>query len=121
MAKKEKFPVPKGFKDLIQSRMKEERLSLRLVASEAGISASYLSRILSGERGLPKEEEIIRLPRALRIDPPKALLIEAGRVPKEMTMLLRATSNLTEKELKKLQKEAEMLLDKRRKGKTKRQ
>ena len=73
--------VPDGFLKLIATRMAEQGLSLRAVAKLAGMSPAFLSRILSGERGLPSNEDLLELAKALGIRPPALLLIEAGRLP----------------------------------------
>lgn len=79
MVNPENIYVPRGFKQLIEKQMILEGLSLRKLAEKCGISVSFLSRILSGERNLPKNEDIIKIAKALNIKPPERLLIEAGR------------------------------------------
>ncbi len=74
--------VPQGFRDLIKKRMELVNMSLRTVASEVGVSPAYLSRLLSGERGLPPDDTLIlKLADVLQIVPPERLLVEAKRVP----------------------------------------
>lgn len=73
--------VPQGFRALVEKQMREEGLSLRTVAQRAGLSPSFLSRILSGERGLPTNEVLLDLAQALEVDPPALLLVQAERIP----------------------------------------
>jgi len=104
-------------------------MSLREVCRQAKISPAFLSRILSGERGLPSDEVIIRLAKAMDIQPPERLLIEAGRTGdglKEILRkshvpdLLRAMGPLNETERQELLANARAVLLKRhRKKKTK--
>lgn len=74
--------VPQGFRDLVKKRMELVNMSLRAVAGEVGVSPAYLSRLLSGERGLPPDDRLIlKLADVLQIVPPERLLVEAKRVP----------------------------------------
>jgi transcriptional regulator with XRE-family HTH domain len=74
--------------------METVNLSLRSVASEIGMSPAYLSRILSGERGLPPDDTIIlKLAEVLQIDPPERLLVEAKRVPDTLLQPLLSAHN----------------------------
>jgi len=95
--------VPEGFRNLVNARMREEGLSLREVAQRAGLSPSFLSRMMSGERGLPPNEDLLRLAKALCVRPPVLLLVQAERIPTrslgevtdaEMEQLLRAIREL---------------------------
>lgn len=95
----EKFEVPAGFKKLVEKQLDELQISLREVARRSNISVSFISRILMGERNLPSDEDIIKLAKALKITPPERLLIEAKRVPKGSLPLLRATSDLSAKDI----------------------
>jgi len=82
--------------------MDRQGLSFRNVAPQAGISASFLSRILTGKRKLPSDTAILQLATALNIVPPERLLVEAGRIPPdrpEVVQLFRATGDLTAKEV----------------------
>jgi transcriptional regulator with XRE-family HTH domain len=73
--------IPQGFVKLVEEQRLAEGLSLRDVAQLAGLSPSFLSRVLSGERGLPSNEVLLDLAKALRIDPPELLLVQAERIP----------------------------------------
>jgi transcriptional regulator with XRE-family HTH domain len=109
--------------------MEAKDMSLREVCRQADISPAFLSRILSGERGLPSDEVIIRVAEALDIEPPERLLIEAGRTGDNLKDilskphvpdLLRALGPLTEAQRKELLDNARaVLLKHHRKKKTK--
>jgi transcriptional regulator with XRE-family HTH domain len=117
MSVEEKFEVPKGFKDLIYNHLNKLGISLRELARRSGISVSYISRILTGERSLPSDEDILNIARALEIQPPEDLLIEARRVPgnkPRMIPLLRAASELSAAEIDQVKKVAQDLAEKRR-------
>jgi len=61
--------APGRFLRLLDKAMKEhpDALSLREVARQADISPAYLSRLLSGERGVPSNDAIAQLERVLHI------------------------------------------------------
>lgn len=116
MIERGKFEVPIEFKKLILRHQEKRGISLRTLAAEAGISVSYLSRILSGERGLPRDEEIINLAKAIDIKP-DLLLIAAGRVPKrkpQLKVLFRKASELTPSEMKEVREKIEELINRRK-------
>ena len=85
--------ISKEFKEIVRDGLERQGLSLRQAALRAGLSASYLSRVLSGERDFPSTDAIIRLARVLGIQPPDRLLAYAGRVRH------RAARELSEKEI----------------------
>ena len=109
--------APQGFRALVKKRIEEVNLSLRTVASETGISPAYLSRLLSGERGLPPNDEmILRLAEVLRIDPPERLLVEAKRVPDLLLpALLSAPQAVSSAELKEAMKQLKAVIVQQRK------
>ncbi|MDR4475541.1 MAG: helix-turn-helix transcriptional regulator [Nitrospira sp.] len=109
--------APQGFRALVKKRMEEVNLSLRTVAAETGISPAYLSRLLSGERGLPPDDEmILRLAEVLRIDPPERLLVEAKRVPDLLLpALLSAHQAVSSTELKEAMKQLKAVILQQRK------
>jgi transcriptional regulator with XRE-family HTH domain len=87
----------------VDERMSAEKLSLREVAHRAGLSPSFLSRVLAGERGLPPNDVLLDLAKALGVRPPVMLLLQAGRIPtrslgqytdSEMEMILKAVEQL---------------------------
>jgi transcriptional regulator with XRE-family HTH domain len=80
MAENKSTKAPKRFIQLIDKAMQEhpENLSLRQVAKRADLSASYLSLLLSEERGVPSNEAIAQLERVLRV-PAGELFKAAGR------------------------------------------
>lgn len=114
--------VPEGFCALVRAQMEKLEVSLRHVAAQAGLSPAYLSRILSGERGLPPDDEpILKLARVLAIDPPERLLVEADRVPDDLKetvpVLLSAHTATSSAELKQAMKKLQaLLMARQRKG-----
>ncbi|HNP81548.1 MAG TPA: helix-turn-helix transcriptional regulator [Nitrospira sp.] len=97
--------------------METVNLSLRTVASEAGISPAYLSRLLSGERGLPPDDTLIlKLAEVLRVDPPERLLVEAKRVPDLLLpALLSAHEAVSRADLKEAMKQLQAVILNQRK------
>ena len=59
MATQEPTPAPDRFVRRLRKAFDGQALSLREVAKKVGISPAYLSRLISGERGLPDDNEII--------------------------------------------------------------
>ncbi|MHC4060007.1 MAG: helix-turn-helix domain-containing protein [Planctomycetota bacterium] len=112
--------VPDSFVAAIRKRRAEVGISLRRLAFQADMDPATLSRILSKQQNLPANEVILRLAEVLEIQPPEVLLVEAGRVPgnkPQMTPLLRAASELTERELNQVLRVARDLARKRAKKK----
>ena len=109
--------VPQGFRSLVKRQMETVNLSLRTVASEAGISPAYLSRLLSGERGLPPDDTLIlKLAEVLRVDPPERLLVEAKRVPDLLLpALLSAHEAVSKADLKEAMKQLQAVILNQRK------
>jgi len=109
--------VPHGFRTLVKRQMETVNLSLRTVASEAGISPAYLSRLLSGERGLPPDDTLIlKLAEVLRVDPPERLLVEAKRVPDLLLpALLSAHEAVSRADLKEAMKQLQAVILNQRK------
>ena len=116
MRESEKFTVPPEFRRLIEAAQSRLDLSLRQLAKESGLSVSFLSRILAGERKIPKNEDIIRLAKALQLSP-SGLLIAAGGVPPnepQIEHLLRAAGKLTPEDLREVRDLAERLIERRK-------
>lgn len=116
-----KFEVPKEFRDLILGAFEKQDMSLRQTAAAAGISPAFLSRILAGERGLPDDETLLRLGRALDIKPPEQVLVAAGRLPEGMKRLaalyLRSTEPLNRQETREVARAIQAIVFKRQRGK----
>ena len=70
----------KEFRALILEAMERQGYSLRETARLAGMSPSYLSRVLTGKREPPSDGTLIELAQVLDIAPPELLLIEADGV-----------------------------------------
>lgn len=109
--------VPEGFRTMIRAEMDKQKLSFRELAKDANISASGLLRIIRGEY-LPSNESILDIAKALKIDPPEVLLVEAGRVPRHkgnVNQLFKAISSLNSEELKKVDKVVQAIIAKSKK------
>src|SRR6185312_15202109 len=80
-AKTQKTKAPAPFIRMLKQAMEEhpEKLSLRQVAKRADISASYLSLLISGDRGVPSNEAIAQLERVLKV--PEGDLFKAAARP----------------------------------------
>jgi transcriptional regulator with XRE-family HTH domain len=78
--------APGRFLRLLEKAMKEhpDALSLREVARQADISPAYLSRLLSGERGVPSNDAIAQLERVLHI--PEGELFKAAERPDDQAL-----------------------------------
>jgi transcriptional regulator with XRE-family HTH domain len=72
--------APDRFLRLLKKAMENhpDKLSLREVARRADISPAYLSRLLSGERGVPSNDAIAQLELVLKI-PDRELFKAAAR------------------------------------------
>lgn len=118
MAEAKSYKVPKPFVDLVRGELDRHGLTFRDMKRRAGISASFLSRMLTGKRKLPSDKMLLRLAVALDIVPPEKLLIEAGRMPPgrpEVVQLFRATGDLTAKEVNQVLKVVKQIKQRKRK------
>lgn len=121
--------APDLFLRLLEKAMKEhpEELSLRQVARRADISPAYLSRLLSGERGVPSNEAIAQLERVLKI--PQGDLFRAAARPDDQALeffrkeeagsIVRTLAPLPNKELSAVHKLIAKFLNTRRRPKGK--
>jgi transcriptional regulator with XRE-family HTH domain len=123
MQRRMKRLAPEGFVTLVQEAMAKRKISLNQLAKRGGISAAFLSRILSRERSLPSDKAILRIARILDVTPAERLLIEAGRISEELRStlsrplvpaLLRATGELSETEMQEVINAAEAIALKQR-------
>jgi transcriptional regulator with XRE-family HTH domain len=68
--------------------MRERGLGLRALCREAGLDPSFFSKVLSGKRSPPAEEDALRrVAAALGVDAPR-LIVSAGRIPGEWRRIL---------------------------------
>jgi transcriptional regulator with XRE-family HTH domain len=106
-------------KKFVDKRVAELGLSYREIARQAGMSVSFLSRVLAGERGLPPDDVLLRIAKALEVDPPERILAEAGRVPEKrrLVTLMRAATELSAADLDQVNRVAAELLERRRRRK----
>jgi len=70
------------------------RLGLRETANKVGISATYLSRVENNQETSPPSEEKIRALSNVLKDDFDELMQLAGRIPLEVTDLIKADSNM---------------------------
>src|ERR1039458_2495346 len=86
MTMQKQIKAPDRFLRLLEKAMKDhpDRLSLRAVARRADISPAYLSRLLSGERGVPSNDAIGQLERVLNI--PAGELFKAAARPDDQAL-----------------------------------
>ena len=94
----------------IRAARREKKISLRKLASQLGISFTYLSKIESGEMAPPAENKIYNIADKLGLDVDE-LFILAQKLPQElsdlalrpeMPKILRATKGLSQNELREL-------------------
>ena len=121
--------APERFLRLLDQAMKEhpDRLSLREVARRADISPAYLSRLLSGERGVPSNDAIAQLERVLVI--PEGDLFKAAARPDDQALeffrkeeagsILRTLAPLPNSQLAAIHKMIERFVQKQRGPKSK--
>lgn len=88
----------------VRQAMAQKGLSARALARQVRISASYVTRVLAGERTPPTNAVIERMARALDLNADR-LLMEAGRLP----VFLRATRPLTDQDLDALRQSYERI------------
>lgn len=73
--------APAPFAELVRARMAESGLGLRELCRDAGLDASFFSKVLAGKRSPPAEEDVLRrLAGRLDLDPAR-LIVAAGRIP----------------------------------------
>ena len=81
----ESEPLP--FAALVRGRMSEKGLGLRELCRDAGLDASFFSKVLAGKRSPPAEEDRLRrLAACLDLDPVR-MVVAAGRIPKDWRAL----------------------------------
>lgn len=79
--------APAPFADLVRARMAESGLGLRELCRDAGLDASFFSKVLAGKRSPPAEEDVLRrLAGRLDLDPAR-LIVAAGRIPESWRAL----------------------------------
>ena len=66
-------PTPISLGRFLRTARTEAGLSIRELARRAGASYTYLSRVESGERGMPKPELLQRLAKELNVNPAELL------------------------------------------------
>jgi len=121
MAPKAKDPVPQDLINYVEAAMEMQSLSLRTVAERAHMDPATLSRILSGQQGIPSDDALVRLGYALKLRNPAALLFYARRVPENDPLfveLLQVATDLTREDFRALLTLAKHLRRERKKADT---
>ncbi len=75
------------FASLVTRGLKERGLTLRALCRAAELDPSFFSKVLSGKRSPPSEEEVLRRIAALLGMDPAELIVSAGRIPAEWRAL----------------------------------
>ena len=107
----------KKFRLVISSSLDNRNISMRELSKKVGISPSYLSRILSGERKPPSNEIILKIIKLLGIESPDEIFIELGRIPPKnykLKQLLRIAIRLDYMDFEELLKYAETIYHNKR-------
>ena len=81
-------PAPTGFITLLEQAIREADLTYYEVSRKAKISHPFLSRLLSGKRGLPADKTIAKLEKVLDL-PTNQLMYKAGRPDAAAKKVLR--------------------------------
>lgn len=78
MTIQEPTAAPDRFVRLLGRAIDQEGVTLREFARKVDVSIAYLSRLLNKQRGLPNDQTIVRMEKALNM-PPGVLFDAAGR------------------------------------------
>lgn len=77
------------FAGRVSEAMRRGGVTLRQLCRDVGLDASFFSKVLSGKRSPPAEEEVLRrVAERLGLDPAE-LVVAAGRIPAEWQGLWR--------------------------------
>ena len=77
------------FASRVSEGMRRSGLTLRSFCREVDLDPSFLSKVLSGKRSPPAEEEVLRrIARRLSLDAAE-LIVSAGRIPSEWQAVWR--------------------------------
>ena len=79
--KRSEVQVPDEFVRVFREALERNKMTVVQVAAKVGVSQSYLSRLLSQDRGLPSDDALMEMAEVLKISPPEYLVIAAGRLP----------------------------------------
>lgn len=81
--------------------MRQKKIGVRKLARQCGIDASFISKVILGQRNPPCDEQIIKkISEALSIDP-IMLTIYTGRIPASLQPLLEEPAFVESIKLKK--------------------
>lgn len=85
-----------AFGTYIRKRRQEKNLGLREAAGKLEITASYLSRLESGDEPNPPSAQVIERIAKLLDDDMKHLMMLAGRIEKELSQYVASTPNVAD-------------------------
>ena len=85
-----------NFGDYIRKCRKEKGLGLRETARMVGVSASYLSRIESGDETNPPSEAVIRKLAEVLDEKFNYLMLQAERISKDIKQYVASTADLVD-------------------------
>lgn len=77
-----------AFSRLVVDAMKLRGLGLRELCRQAKLDPSFLSKVLTGKRNPPSEEEVLRRMAAVLETDAVQLFVAAGRIPSEWKSLI---------------------------------
>lgn len=98
--KKHKTPRQERLVSFLTQAMAEKETGLRELSKKSNISPGHLSHFLNFNTGIPSDEKLISIAKALKIKP-RVILAEAGRVEEndsEMYGLMRAFGELDDED-----------------------
>lgn len=89
----EKMKNQKEFGDFIRNTRLKLELGLREFAEKVGISATYISKMEVGDYAPPKEENIKKMAKILKINE-DTLLSMAGKIPSDLQKMITSEPEL---------------------------
>ena len=96
------------FTEWLKQALWDKHLNARQLALRIGVSPSYITRMLSGERNPPADDLILKIADALELDP-DTLLIQSGRLPRCLSGCVSAVGQLTEDDIQTLKRAADQI------------
>ncbi len=99
----EKMKNQKEFGDFVRNTRFKLKLGLREFAEKVGISATYISKMEVGDYAPPKEENVKKMAKILKIDE-DALLGMAGKISSDLQEIIASEPELYAAFLRKAKK-----------------
>ncbi len=78
----------KSFVHLVNQNIKNRNLSIRKLARELDLDASFFSKVLSGKRSPPRDEKTLRKLAGLLDLDPLLLIVSTGTIPSELQPIM---------------------------------